>query len=186
MNGKTILKEVKDRMFKSEQVFIHELAGVRTGKASPALVENVMVEAYGSQVRLKEVAAITTPEPRLLLIQPWDVNLIGAIEKAIQKANIGLTPIVDNKLVRIPFPELSAQRRQELVKAVRKMAEDARVAIRNIRRDAIERLKKMAKEGGISEDEQKHVEKELQKLTDEFIGKIDDHLKKKEQEIMSV
>lgn len=183
---KAVIKEMRDKMLKSEQVFIHELAGVRTGKASPALIENVQVEAYGTVMRIRELATITTPEPRVLVIQPWDPSVVGAIEKGIQKANLGLNPVVDGKVLRIVFPELTTQRRQELTKLVRKMAEDARVAIRNIRREALERLKKLIKDEGLSEDEEKQAEKEVQKITDEFIGKIEEHLKRKEEEIMSV
>jgi len=183
---KSILKEAREKMQKSEQVFVRELAGVRTGKASPALVEGVQVDAYGSQMRVRDVAAITTPEPRLLVIQPWDASLVHAIEKAILKSNLGLTPSIDGKIIRIAFPELTMERRQELIKVVRKMAEEARVAVRHVRREAIERLKKEAKSAGVSEDEEKHAEKDVQKLTDEFVGKIDEHLKKKEEEIMTV
>jgi len=186
MPVKPILKDIRERMIKAEQHFVHELAGVRTGKASTALVENIQVEAYGAVMRIREIASITTPEPRLLLIQPWDASLAPAIEKAILKSNLGLTPVVDNKVVRIVFPELTTERRQELIKVVRRMAEEARVAIRNLRREAMEQLRKEKKDGALPEDEERQAEKELQKITDEFVGKIDDHLKRKEEEIMSV
>ena len=163
-----------------------EFAGVRTGKASPGLVENLTVEVYGSQMRLRELAAINAPEPRLLVITPWDASTVHPIEKAIQKANLGLNPSIDGKVIRITFPELSTERREEFTKIVRKLAEDGRVAIRHVRREAIERLKKEAKGGGVTEDEERHAEKEVQKLTDEFIQKIDEHLKAKEEEIMTV
>lgn len=181
-----ILKEAEDKMHKTEQVVLHEFAGVRTGKASAALVENVMVDAYGSQMRVRELAGITTPEPRVLVIQPWDIGLLHAIEKGIQKSNLGLNPAVDKKVLRIVFPELSTERRQEFTRIVKKMAEDGRVAIRHVRRDAIEHLKKAGKEGGVTEDEEKHAEKEVQKLHDQFIAKIDAHVVHKEKEIMTV
>lgn len=181
-----ILAETKDKMHKTEVVVEHEFAGVRTGKASAALVENILVEVYGSQMRVRELAGITAPEPRVLVIQPWDVTTLHPIEKAIQKSNLGLNPVVDKKVLRIVFPELSTERRQEFVKIVKKMAEDGRVAVRHVRRDAIEHLKKAAKAGGVTEDEEKHAEKEVQKHHDDFIAKIDHHLAHKEKEIMTV
>ncbi len=180
------LLEAEDKMSKTEQVVVNEFAGVRTGKASPGLVENIMVEVYGSQMRIRELAGITTPEPRALAIQPWDAGTLHAIEKAIQKANLGLTPSVQGRAIRIFFPELSEERRQEFVKIVRKMAEDGRVAIRHVRRDTMEQLKKHAHDSGTTEDEVKQAEKELQKLTDDYIAKIDQHLAHKEKEIMTV
>lgn len=181
-----ILLEAEEKMTKTEEVLVHDLAGVRTGKASPGLVENIQCEVYGSHMRLREVAGITTPEPRMILIQPWDMTTIGPIEKAIQKANIGLNPAVDGKVIRIAIPELSEERRVEFVKLVKKMTEDSRVAIRHIRRDTIEHLKKDAKSGGVTEDELSHAEKDVQKLTDKFIAQLDAHLEKKEKEIMTV
>ena len=173
-------------MTKTEQVVINEFAGVRTGKASPGLVENILVEVYGSQMRIRELAGITTPEARTLTIQPWDANSLHPIEKAIQKSNLGLTPSIQGKAIRIFFPELSEERRQEFVKVIRKMAEDGRVAVRHVRRDAMEQLKKHAHDSGTTEDEVKQAEKELQKLTDEYIKKIDQHVVSKEKEIMTV
>jgi ribosome recycling factor len=182
-----ILLETEEKMMKTEQVVVHEFAGVRTGKASPGLVENVMVEAYGAHMRIRELAGITAPEPRLLVIQPWDATMLHPIEKAIQKANLGLNPSIDRKIIRIVIPELSQERRVEFTKIVRKMAEDGRVAIRHVRRDAIEHIKKLTKEqGGISEEDEKHAEKEVQKLTDDYIKRIDEHLAHKEKEIMTV
>ena len=181
-----ILLEAEDKMQKTEQVILHEFAGVRTGKASPALVENIMVEAYGSQMRIRELAGITTPEPRAIHIQPWDATMVHPIEKAIQKANLGLTPSIHGKAIRIFFPELSQERREEFVKICRKRAEDGRVAIRHVRRDAMEQLKKHGHDSGTTEDDVKHAEKELQKLTDDYIAKIDVHLAHKEKEIMTV
>src|SRR5213082_3933949 len=137
-----ILLEAEEKMLKTEDVVQHEFAGVRTGKASPGLVENIMVEVYGSQMRIRELAGITTPEPRMLLIQPWDVTTVHPIEKAIQKTNLGLNPAVDKRFIRIVLPELSQERRMEFIKVVKKMAEDGRVAVRHVRRDALEQLKK--------------------------------------------
>src|SRR5215468_10998851 len=181
-----ILLEAEEKMEKTEHVVVNEFAGVRTGKASASLVENILVEVYGSNMRIRELAGITTPEPRTLSIQPWDANSLHPIEKAIQKSNLGLTPAIQGKAIRIFFPELSQERRQEFVKVIRKMAEDGRVAIRHVRRDAMDQLKKHAHDSGITDNEGKHAEKELQKLTDEYTGKIDTHLTHKEKEIMTV
>src|SRR5213595_1530507 len=137
-----ILLEAEDKMTKTEDVVQKEFAGVRTGKASPALVENIMVEVYGSQMRIRELAGITAPEPRMLLIQPWDASTVHPIEKAILKSNLGLNPTIDKKCLRIVLPELSTERRVEFTKIVKKMAEDGRVAIRHVRRDAIEAIRK--------------------------------------------
>jgi len=180
------LLEAEEKMSKTEQVVINEFAGVRTGKASPALVENILVEAYGAHMRIRELAGITTPEPRTLAIQPWDANSLHPIEKAIQKANLGLNPSIQGRTIRIFFPELSQERRQEFVKIIRKMAEDGRVAVRHVRRDAMDQLKKHGHDSGVTEDDVEHAEKELQKLTDEYTGKIDRHLAHKEKEIMTV
>ncbi|MFO1500961.1 MAG: ribosome recycling factor [Verrucomicrobiota bacterium] len=181
-----ILLESEEKMTKTEEVVLHEFAGVRTGKASPGLVENIQVEVYGSHMRIRELAGITTPEPRLILIQPWDAATVHPIEKAIQKSNLGLNPAVDKKFIRIVLPELSQERRVEFTRVARKMAEDGRVAIRHVRRDAIEHLKKESNKGGISEEDLEHAEKEVQKLTDQYIAKIDQHLSHKEKEIMTV
>lgn len=180
------LLEAEDKMLKTEQVVVKEFAGIRTGKASPGLVENLIAEVYGSQMRIRELAGITTPEPRTLAIQPWDVNSLHPIEKAIQKSNLGLTPSIQGKSIRIFFPELSQERRQEFVKIIRKMAEDGRVAIRHVRRDAMEQVKKHGHDSGVTEDDVEQAEKELQKLTDDYIAKIDVHLATKEKEIMTV
>jgi ribosome recycling factor len=181
-----ILLEAEEKMMKTEEVVQHEFSGVRTGKASPTLVENIMVEVYGSQMRIRELAGITTPEPRMLLIQPWDAGTVHPIEKAIQKSNLGLNPAVDKKFIRIVLPELSQERRMEFIKVVKKMAEDGRVAIRHVRRDALEQLKKDGKAGGVTEDQVETAEKEVQKLTDQYIAKIDAHLATKEKEILTV
>lgn len=181
-----ILLEAEEKMMKTEEVVQHEFAGLRTGKASPALVENIMVEVYGSHMRIRELAGITTPETRMILIQPWDANSAGAIEKAIQKSNLGINPSVQGKTIRIVLPELSTERRQEMVKIARKMTEDGRVAIRHVRRDALEHIKKESKNGGISEEDVEHANTEVQKLTDQYIAKLDAHLAAKEKEILTV
>ena len=181
-----ILMEAEEKMLKTEQVVQHEFTGVRTGKASPSLVENILVDVYGSQMRIRELAGITVPESRVLMITPWDATTVHSIEKAIQKANLGLNPAVDKKFIRIVLPELSTERRVEFTKIVKKMSEDGRVAIRHVRRDSIEALKKAGKSGGVTEDEVEMAEKEIQKLTDQYSAKIDTHLAHKEKEIMTV
>src|SRR5450755_2267880 len=159
------LLEAEDKMLKTEQVVVNEFAGVRTGKASAGLVENILVEVYGSNMRIRELAGITTPEPRTLAIQPWDANTLHPIEKAIQKSNLGLSPTIQGKVIRIFFPELSQERRQEFVKICRKMAEDGRVAIRHVRRDTMDEIKKHSHDSGTTEDDVEQAEKALQKLT---------------------
>jgi ribosome recycling factor len=181
-----ILLEAEEKMIKSEEVLVHEFSGVRTGKASPSLVENILVEVYGSMMRIRELAGITTPEARMLMIQPWDTTSIQPIEKAIQKSNLGLNPAVQGKFIRIVLPDLSTERRQEFVKVVHKMTENSRVAMRHVRRDAMEQLKKELKDSKISEDEMETAEKEVQKLTDQYVAKIDAHLAHKEKEILTV
>lgn len=181
-----ILLEAEEKMSKTEEVVQHEFTGIRTGKASPVLVENLVAEVYGSNMRIRELAGITTPEPRVLLIQPWDASTVQAIEKAIMKSNLGITPAVQGKVIRLVMPELSQERRQEMVKVVHKLAEDGRVAVRHIRRDSIEAVKKESKAGGVAEDQVEVAEKEIQKLTDDYIAKINVHLAHKEKEIMTV
>src|ERR1700749_1013114 len=144
-----ILLEAEEKMIKTEEVVQHEFAGVRTGKASPSLVENILVEVCGAQMRIRELAGITTPEPRTLSIQPWDVNSLHPIEKAIQKSNLGLSPAIQGKNIRLFFPELSQERRLEFMKIIKKMSEDGRVAIRHVRRDAMEQIKKHAHDSGV-------------------------------------
>jgi ribosome recycling factor len=186
MTPDDILLEAEDKMLKTEQVVVNEFTGVRTGKASATLIENIMVEVYGSQMRIRELASITTPEPRMLVIQPWDASTAHPIEKAIQKANLGMNPAIQGKVIRLAFPELSTERREEFVKMTKKMAEDGRVAVRHVRRDSMELLKKHGHDSGITEDQEKQAEKDLQKLTDQYITKIDQHLAHKEKEIMTV
>src|SRR5208282_6879184 len=179
-----ILLEAEEKMTKTEQIVQHEFVGLRTGRATPGLVENIMAEVYGSHMRLRELAGITTPEPRVLVIQPWDASTIHAIEKAILKSSLGVTPAVQGKIIRLVMPELSQERRVEMVKLVHKLAEDGRVAVRHVRRDAIEAVKKESKAGGVAEDQVETAEKEIQKLTDQYIAKIDAHLALKEKEIL--
>lgn len=186
MTPDEILMEAEERMIKTEQAVANDFAGVRTGKASTALVENIQVDVYGSLMRIRELAGITSPEPRQLVLQPWDATTIQAIEKAIQKANLGLSPVTQGKIIRLMFPELSTERRLELVKITKKMAEDGRVAIRHSRREAMDLLKKHGHDSGVTEDQQKQAEKDLQKLTDEYIAKIDAQLAQKEKEITTV
>ncbi len=181
-----LLKEMNMRMDKTGHVFRDELAAIRTGKASPALVENIMVDYYGTATRLREMAKIAIPEPRLIVIQPWDPSVVPSIVKAINQSALGITPVNDGKLVRLPIPELDEERRQELVKTVRKMAEDARVAVRNIRREQNEELKKLQKDGTITEDDLHREEKSVQDATNGHIRKIDELLAHKEKEIMEV
>lgn len=181
-----ILKDSETRMAKSAESLRHELVKIRTGKASIALLDGIRVEYYGTQVPLNQVASLSTPEPRLIAIQPWEKNLIGIIEREIQKSDLGLTPISDGTFIRLSIPVLTEERRRELVKVVRKHAEEARVAVRNIRRDANEHLKREQKSGSISEDELKKFQDQNQKLTDKSIEQIDEILRKKEEEIMEV
>ena len=164
----------------------HELAAVRTGKASPGLVENIDVEAYGAVMKLKQVALITTPEPRLIVVQPFDASTVHAIEKALKESRIGINPNVDGKIIRLPIPALTEERRKELVKGIKHMAEESRVRIRSARRDGLEELKKTQKGGGITEDEVERYEKDVQKLTDDFVKKIEEALNAKEADIMKV
>jgi ribosome recycling factor len=186
MSRDDILLEAEMSMEKSVDYLVHEFSGVRTGKASPALVENLDVQAYGSTMKLKQLALITTPESRLLVLQPFDAGTVQDIERALKESKIGITPAVDGKIIRLPIPELSEERRKELAKSLSKMAEEARVRVRSNRRAALDEAKRLKGGGGISEDEMSDVEDEIQKLTDRFVKSIDDHLKHKEAEIMKV
>jgi ribosome recycling factor len=179
-----ITKDAESRMKKAVENTREELAKIRTGKASPALLDSVRVNYYGASVPLKQVANVNTPEPRLITIQPWEKNLISEIERAILKADLGLNPQNDGALIRVPVPQLTEERRQDLVRLCRKLTEEGRVAIRNVRRDALEHLKKAKRDGEIPEDDEKAYEKDLQKITDKHIGMVDEVLKHKETEIM--
>jgi ribosome recycling factor len=186
MTAEEILFEAEMAMEKSVDYMVHEFAAVRTGKASPALVENVDVEAYGSTMKLKQLALITTPEPRLLVVQPFDASTVQTIEKALKESKIGITPAVDGKIIRLPIPELSEERRKDLVRSLRQMAEEARVRVRGNRRTAMEESKKLQKSGGLTEDQLRDLEGDVQKLTDRFVKSIDEHLERKDAEVMKV
>src|ERR1700752_2535350 len=164
MDPDDILLDTEAAMEKGFEYMQHEFSAVRTGKASPALVENIDVEAYGSSMKLKQLALITTPEPRLLVIQPFDASTTRDIEKAIKESKIGINPAVDGKIIRLPIPALSEERRKDLVKGIKQMSEEARVRVRSSRRDGIDALKKAQKEGGLTEDDLDSYEKEIQKL----------------------
>lgn len=176
--------DAESRMKKSVAAFQTEITRLRTGRASPALLEGLKVEYYGTQVPIQQIASILAPEPRLLVVQPWDKNAIGAIERAIRKAGLGLNPQSDGNVIRIPIPPLSEERRQDLVKVVRKLAEEARIAVRNIRRDTIEKVRAMEKNKEISEDDRHRAEERIQKLTEKYIEEIDNLLARKEKEIL--
>jgi ribosome recycling factor len=181
-----ILLESDDKMSKAVEYLQKELSGLRTGKASPSLVENITVEYYGAPTRLRELAGISTPEPRLIVINPYDPSSVANIEKAIIAANIGITPLNDGKLIRVPIPELSEERRRDLTKVAKRMAEEQRVAIRNVRREANDQIKNIQKAHQITEDERDAGLEEIQKYTDAYIKKIDDALATKDKEIMAV
>lgn len=180
------IKELRRRMDGALEALKREFGGLRTGRASTSLLDPVTVEAYGAQVPLNQVGSVNIPEPRMLTVQVWDRKMIGAVEKAIRDAGLGLNPASDGNVVRVPIPPLSEERRSELVKVAAKYAEQARIAVRNIRRDGMEALKKLEKEGDISEDEQRRRSDEIQKLTDEHVKSIDEALAAKESEIMQV
>ncbi len=179
------VKEAKNKMEKTIELFKKELSHMRTGRATPALLDGITVDVYGSQMPLNQVATVSAPQPRLLVVQPWDRNVIGDIEKAILAANVGLTPSNDGTLIRLQVPSLTDERRQDLIKVAKKVAEDSRIAIRNVRRELNDIIKKDQKEGLISEDDRDRELKELQKVTDEYTKKIDELLAEKEKEISS-
>src|ERR1700758_3478229 len=186
MTPDDILLETEAAMEKGVEHMLHEFASVRTGKASPALVENIDVEAYGTSIKLKQLALISTPEPRLLVIQQFDASVTKDIERALKESKIGITPAVDGKLIRLPIPELSEERRKELVKTVRHMAEEARIRIRSGRRSGIDEVKKIERAGEITVDDRRDLEEEIQKLTDKYVKQIDAHAESKEIDIMKV
>jgi len=186
MSPDEILFEAEATMEKAVDYMKHEFSSVRTGKASPALVENIDVEAYGASMKLKQLALITTPEPRLLVIQPFDGSTVKNIEKAIKESKIGINPAVDGKIIRLPIPELSEERRRDLVKSIKQMAEEARVRVRAHRREGMDESKKTQKAGQITEDDLRGLETDIQKLTDQFVKKIDEMISHKEAEIMKI
>ena len=181
-----ILLLSEEKMSKAVEFLHSEFTGLRTGKASPSLVENVQVEYYGTTTRLREIANISTPEPRLIVINPFDPSSLDAIAKAIQAANLGVTPMNDGRVIRVPIPELSEERRKELLKVARRMSEDQRVAVRNIRREANDQVKALQKNNQITEDDRDGGLEEVQKTTDEYIQKIDDMIGAKEKDLMEV
>ena len=180
------LKEVSAHMDKSVEAIRNELATVRTGKAAPALLDLIKVDAYGSQMPLNQMATIAAPEPRMLVVQPYDPSQLNAIEKAIMASDLGLVPNNDGKIIRLPIPPLTEERRKELVRLTHKIAEEGRIAIRNIRHDANKRIHQEQKDGDVSEDEMHRRLKEVQDLTDKHIATIDQMLERKEQEVMEV
>lgn len=179
-------KDIKRRMHGAVEVFKQELAGLRTGRASTALLEPIMVEAYGSQMPLSQVGTVSVLDPRMLSVQVWDASLAGAVERAIRDGGLGLNPAAEGQVIRVPLPELNQERRAELTKVAGKYAEQTRVAVRNVRRDAMDVLKHQEKDGEISQDEHHALGAEVQKLTDATIKEIDDLLASKEAEIMQV
>jgi ribosome recycling factor len=186
MSEKDVIKETRPRMEGAIDDFRRRLATIRTGRAAVSLLDTVMVDYYGTPTPLNQLASVHAPEPQMLTVQPWDQTQIAAVEKAIRAADLGLNPSNDGKLVRIPIPALTEERRKQLAKQVHDTAEDHRTAIRNVRRDANDRLKRMLKDKQISEDAERDALSEVQKLTDSYIGKIDELARGKEQEIMSV
>ncbi|WP_353855731.1 ribosome recycling factor [Bacillus sp. Bos-x628] len=184
--SKEVLSQAKEKMEKAVTAFGRELATVRAGRANASLLDKVTVEYYGAQTPLNQIASITVPEARMLIVTPYDKTAIGDIEKAIQKSDLGITPTSDGNVIRIAIPALTEERRKELVKVVKKYSEEAKVAVRNIRRDANDDLKKLEKNGEITEDELRSSTEDVQKLTDEYVAKIDDVTKDKEKEIMEV
>jgi ribosome recycling factor len=180
------LDDLSRRMHGAVSVLKSELAGLRTGRASTNLLDPIHVDAYGSSMPINQLATISVPEPRMLSVQVWDRGLTQAVDRAIREANLGLNPIVEGQLLRIPIPELNAERRQELVKVAHKYAEQARVAVRHVRRDGLDHLKKEEKDGGMGEDESRALAEQIQKLTDSTIAEIDQLLAHKEAEITQV
>jgi ribosome recycling factor len=186
MIDQAFMSRTEEKMKKCVEALKKELATIRSGHATPALLDKIMVEAYGTQMPLKQVAAVSAPEPRLIVIQPFDKSTVQAIEKAILKSDLGLTPNVDGNLIRLPIPPLTEERRKELVKAVKKKVEDSKIALRNIRRDANEELKEMEKKKLASEDEARRGQEQIQKLTEHYTKELDQIFLVKEKEIMEV
>lgn len=188
MEADEVLLEAEENMAKGVEYMIHEFASVRTGKASPSLVEgiDIHVASYGSSMKLKQLAMITTPEPRLIMVQPFDPSTTQDIERGIKESKLGINPNVDGKVIRLPIPELSEERRRDLVKIVKQMGEESRVRVRSSRREAIDKIKAGQKEGSLTEDDMHRLEKEVQNLTDKHVKSIDEQIEKKEADIMTV
>ncbi len=181
-----ILREAEEKMKAAVSVNREELASIRSGRASPTLLNRITVDYYGTQVPLNQIANLSVPEPRLLVVSPYDKNSISAIEKAIQASDLGITPNNDGSVIRLAFPQLTEERRKEMIKVAHVRAEEGRVAIRNVRRHAKDHLEKLKKDGTLSEDEERSAEKELQKVTDRHVAEVDDNLERKEQELSEV
>ena len=185
-NSELVLSEAKQEMQKSITGLVHDLGKIRTGRANPALLEGLMVDYYGTPTPLKKLAQLNAPEARLITVQPFDRSAISEIEKAIHKANLGVSPISDGKIVRVPIPELTEERRKDLAKQVKKLGEDHKVGVRNARRDAIAMAKDLQKDGDLAEDDARHLQDKIQKLTDDFIAQIDKAIDAKEADLMKV
>jgi ribosome recycling factor len=181
-----VFSEAKVHMVKSIEILQRDLAGIRTGRATPMILDNIKIDYYGTQTPLKQIATISAPEARLLIIQPWDNATLGDITKAIQKSDLGLNPSSDGHIIRLPIPPLSEERRKELVKSVHKRVEEGKIALRNIRRDSLEMIRGMEKEKEISQDELKRAQNKLQEITDSFIAQTDQIAKDKESELLEV
>src|SRR5919197_4241572 len=181
-----ILKTAEHKMTRAVEILSNDLGSIRTGRASPTLLDRIQVDYYGSQTPLNGVANISAPDPRMVLVQPWDRSMLGPIEKAIQKSDLGINPTNDGSVIRLVLPQLTQERRKELVKQVHQRAEEARVAVRNCRRDALEHLRKAEKEGGISQEDERRAQDRLQKLTDTFVKRVEDVARHKETEVMEL
>ena len=179
-------KNLNEKMEKTISVFSEKLSEVRAGRANPAVLNKIRIDYYGTQTPINQVAAVSVPEARLIVIQPWDASVLKEIEKAILASDIGINPNNDGKVIRLAFPELNEERRKEIVKDIKKMAEEAKVAVRNVRREGIDLAKAEQKDGNITEDELKNAENEIQKITDKYIEEVDKVLEAKEKEVMSV
>ena len=181
-----VIEETRDRMEKTQKAFVKEMAKVRTGRASQSMLDSVKVDYYGTQTPLPQMATVSIPESRLITVKPWDISVINSVEKAILKANLGLTPSNDGKLIRISIPPLTEERRKDIAKNVSKICEEYKVAIRNVRRDSNDMLKELQKDGEISEDDSFKAQKQVQELTDEYIQRLDDIFAEKEKEILEI
>jgi ribosome recycling factor len=186
MTVQSALDDAREKMDKAITVLKEELAGIRTGRATPALLSRIVVEYYGTQVPLQQLASFSVPEPRTLLVQPFDKNAIGSMEKAIMASDLGITPSNDGNVIRLSFPPLTEERRKDLIKLVHQRGEDGRVAVRNIRRHSKEELERLERDAAISEDELTRAEKELQKLTDQHVAEVDETVAHKEQELKEI
>jgi ribosome recycling factor len=186
MTAESTLKDADHKMHRTVEVTREEFTTVRTGRASPAILNRLTVDYYGSPTPINQLASFSVPEPRLLVIQPYDKNSMSAMEKAIMQSDLGLTPSNDGNVIRLAFPQLTEERRKELIKVVHQRAEEGRVSVRNVRRHAKEELERLKKDGEISEDDLARAERDLQKTTDRFVGEIDEMLRHKEQELMEV